>query len=31
MMRHGGGTSGYKDIFVEVDPTEDKLYTVKPK
>ncbi|HEX2874525.1 MAG TPA: DUF1080 domain-containing protein [Polyangiaceae bacterium] len=31
MMRHGGGTSEYKDIFVEVDPTEDRLYTVKPE
>jgi Domain of Unknown Function (DUF1080) len=31
MMKHGGGTSEYKDIFVEVDPTEDKLYTVKAK
>jgi Domain of Unknown Function (DUF1080) len=29
MMRHGGGGSEYKDIWVEADPTEDKLYTVK--
>lgn len=29
MMKHGGGGSEYKDIFIEVDPTEDKLYTVK--
>jgi hypothetical protein len=29
MMKHGGGGSEYKDIWVEVDPTEDKLYTVK--
>ncbi len=28
MMRHGGGGSEYKDVFVEVDP-EDKLVTVK--
>jgi 3-keto-disaccharide hydrolase len=29
MMRHGGGTSEYKDIFIEDQPTEDKLYTLK--
>jgi hypothetical protein len=30
MMKHGGGGSEYKDIWVEVDPTErDKFYTVK--
>jgi hypothetical protein len=29
MMRHGGGTSEYKDIWIEEDPTEDKLYTVR--
>jgi hypothetical protein len=29
MMKHGGGGSEYKDIWVEADPTEDKLYTVK--
>jgi hypothetical protein len=29
MMKHGGGGSEYKDIWVEVNPTEDKLYTVK--
>jgi hypothetical protein len=29
MMKHGGGGSEYKDIWVEVDPTEDKLATVK--
>lgn len=29
MQKHGGGGSEYKDIFVEADPTEDKLYTVK--
>jgi hypothetical protein len=28
-MKHGGGGSDYKDIWVEVNPTEDKLYTVK--
>ena len=29
MMRHGGGGSEYKDIWVEVEPTEDKLVSVK--
>jgi hypothetical protein len=29
MMRHGRGGSEYKDIWVEVDPKEDRLYTVK--
>jgi hypothetical protein len=29
MMRHGGGASEYKWIYVETDPAEDKLYTVK--
>jgi hypothetical protein len=29
MMRHGGGASEYKDIWIEEEPTEDKLYTVK--
>jgi hypothetical protein len=29
MMRHGGGTSEYKDIFIEDEPTEIKLYTLK--
>jgi hypothetical protein len=29
MMRHGGGASEYKWIYVETDPIEDKLYTVK--
>jgi hypothetical protein len=29
MQKHGGGGSEYKDIFVEADPTEDRLYTVK--
>jgi hypothetical protein len=30
MMKHGGGGSEYKDIWVEVNPTErDKLYTLK--
>jgi hypothetical protein len=30
MMKHGGGGSEYKDIWVEVEPTErDKLYTAK--
>lgn len=28
MMRHGGGTSIYKDIFIEENPKEDKLITV---
>jgi hypothetical protein len=29
MFRHGGGASEYKDIFVEADPKEDRLITVK--
>lgn len=29
MQKHGSGGSEYRDIFVEVDPTEDRLYTVK--
>jgi hypothetical protein len=29
MMRHGGGASEYKDIFVEEDPVSDELLTVK--
>jgi len=29
MQRHGGGGSEYRDIFVEADPTEQRLYTVK--
>jgi hypothetical protein len=29
MFRHGGGASEYKDIYLEVDPKEDKLLTVK--
>jgi hypothetical protein len=29
MRKHGGGGSEYRDIFLEVDPTEDRLYTVK--
>ena len=29
MMKHGRGGSHYKDIFVEDEPTEDVLYTVK--
>jgi hypothetical protein len=29
MQKHGGGGSEYKDIYVERDPTEDKLYTVE--
>jgi hypothetical protein len=29
MFRHGGGASEYKDIFLEIDPREDKLITVK--
>jgi hypothetical protein len=30
MMKHGSGGSEYKDIWIEDEPTEDKLYTVKP-
>lgn len=29
MFRHAGGTSEYKDIYVEANPREDKLLTVK--
>jgi hypothetical protein len=29
MQKHGGGGSEYKDIFIEADPTGDRLYTVK--
>ena len=29
MQRHGAGGSEYKDIFVEADPVEKRLYTVK--
>jgi len=29
MFRHGGGASEYKDIYVEANPREDKLITVK--
>lgn len=29
MMKHGRGGSHYKDIWVEDEPTEDKLYTLK--
>jgi hypothetical protein len=29
MFRHGRGGSEYKDIYVEDEPTEDVLYTVK--
>jgi 3-keto-disaccharide hydrolase len=28
MQKHGAGGSEYKDIFVEANPTEDRLYTV---
>ncbi len=28
MFRHGAGASEYKDIYLEVDPKEDKLLTV---
>ena len=28
VFRHGGGASEYKDIYVEVNPKEDKLLTV---
>ncbi|WP_445736130.1 hypothetical protein [Mariniflexile sp.] len=28
VMRHGKGTSIYKDIYVEENPKEDKLITV---
>jgi hypothetical protein len=29
MFRHGGGASEYKDIYVEANPKEDKLFTVR--
>jgi hypothetical protein len=29
MFRHGGGASEYKDVFVEANPKEDILITVK--
>jgi hypothetical protein len=29
MFRHGGGASEYKDIYLEVEPKEDRLITVK--
>jgi hypothetical protein len=29
MFRHGAGASEYKDIYLEVDPKEDRLITVK--
>lgn len=29
MFRHGAGTSEYKDIYVEVNPKQDKLLTVR--
>jgi hypothetical protein len=29
MFRHGSGTSEYKEIYLEVDPKEDKLRTVR--
>jgi hypothetical protein len=29
MFRHGGGASEYKDIYVEANPKEDTLITVK--
>jgi hypothetical protein len=29
MFRHGGGASEYKDIYLEANPREDKLITVK--
>ena len=29
MFRHGGGASEYKEIYLEADPKEDKLITVK--
>jgi hypothetical protein len=28
MQKHGGGGSEYKDIFLEIDPSEDRLTTV---
>jgi hypothetical protein len=29
MQKHGAGGSEYRDIFLEADPMEDKLYTAK--
>jgi len=29
MFRHGGGASEYKDIYLELDPKEDKFLTVR--
>jgi hypothetical protein len=29
MFRHGGGASEYKDIYVEANPKEDRLITVR--
>jgi hypothetical protein len=29
MFRHGGGASEYKEIYLEVNPKEDKLHTVR--
>lgn len=29
MQKHGSGGSEYKDIFIEANPVDDKLYTVK--
>jgi hypothetical protein len=29
MFRHGSGASEYRDIYVEVDPAQDTLYTVR--
>jgi hypothetical protein len=29
MFRHGGGASEYKDIYIEANPKEDKLITVR--
>jgi hypothetical protein len=30
MFRHGAGASEYKSIYVEVNPRDDRLLTVKP-
>jgi hypothetical protein len=29
MFRHGGGASEYKDIYIDANPKEDRLITVK--
>jgi len=29
MFRHGAGASEYKDIYLEANPKEDKLLTVR--